>query len=219
MKQLVWIVLFVSLGLNLGLGYRVLSGRQATGDPTLRPDLERRGWTTPGSDRAWRRPSSSVLADSSGWANMARHRLDRLAVRLGLAGEQRERFTAVHLAAATEIRRQRLALYEARGHLYRLYTEPEIDRAAVAAAAEEIAVLQGHLDALVADVLFEELSLLDSEQRARYLALMPWEVGSGPEGGRRHGGSRLHRLSPETSQPGRHGRGVCDTVRGRPGGR
>ena len=126
---------------------------------------------------------------------------------------------AVHLTAATEIREQRLALYEARGHLYRLYTEPEIDRGAVAAAAEEMAALQGQLDALVADVLFEELSLLDAEQRARYLALMPWEVGIGPEGGRRHGGSRLHRLSPETSAPGGHGRGVRDTVRGGPRGR
>ncbi len=150
---------------------------------------------------------------------MARHRLSRLAARLGLAGEQRERFTAVHLAAATEIREQRLALYEARGNLYRLYTEPEIDRDAVGAAAAEIAVLQGRLDALVADVLFEELTLLDAEQRARYLALMPWEVGIGPEGGRRHGGSWQHRMQPDSSAPGRHGRGVRDTVRGRSSGR
>jgi len=219
MKQLIWIVLFISLGLNLGLAYRVLSGRQATGDPTLRPVTERREWTTPRGDRPWRRPSSSVLADSSGWAEMARNRLGRLAVRLGLAGEQRERFTAVHLAAATEIREQRLALYDSRSDLYRLYTEPEIDRDAVGAAAAEIAVLQGRLDALVADVLFEELTLLDAEQRARYLALMPWEVGSGPDSGRRHGGSRLHRMQPDSAAPGRHGRGVRDTIGGRPRGR
>lgn len=205
MKPFLWIVLFASLGLNAGLVWRVISERDKAGQTVRAADpavLER---SESFGARPWRRPSQAVLADSSRWSEMAQHRLDRLAQRLGLEGEQRRRFTAVHLQAATEIRRQRLAVSEARRELYRIYTASEIDRDAVAAAVAELTVRQGRLDALVAEVLSEELALLDRGQRERYLALMPWEVGGERPEAKHRGRERPPRWRHDPEP--RHGRG------------
>lgn len=211
MKRWGWIVLLVSLGLNLGFGIRLVGARREAAAPGSVPpwhdarfgDAER---GRSGSDdttgragrfgagrrtgRAGRGGGRPALTDSAAWADFAQHRFERLADRLELQDAQRNRFAAVHHEGSRQVREQGLHVHEARLRLHDLYRADHLAEDAIRRAVADLAVAQARMDSLVAEVLIAELELLDPDQRACYLDLIPWEQRHGQASGATRGHDR-----------------------------
>jgi hypothetical protein len=178
-----WLLL-LSLGLNVGLGLGLLSHRSTSETGSDPPRPQRSGFRF-----------QPTVWDSVYRAEQAHHRVGRLARRLGLAPEMGERLGRVHMEALPGIHRHRLAVHAARGRLHQAVLAPEPAPDSVRVLLEDLHRAQARLDSLVTETLLRELSLLSPEERARYLAMMPWDFGGGPRGpapGRR-GGLRSER--------------------------
>jgi len=171
MSRLTRLILLVSLGLNLGLGWAVL--RSVRSEPP-RPPLDGRDMRE--------RPAPD---DTASWHRMMERRVDRLASLLDLEPEQAARMQQLQKYNAPLVRAQRERIEAARQRVRDVADAEatEVIRGALAGLRHA----QGELDSLTQEFLLQEFTVLNPEQRARYLELLPldpWRSGrSGGPGG------------------------------------
>ena len=184
MKRIWLAVLMISVGLNLGLSWRLYQlGHAAAPAPqiALPPDGSPPGPGDEGPDPE----------------RMAHQRLERMAQDLGLSPQQKAAFAAIHHGTAEEFFQRRRAIMQQRRELRDLYVTGQIDHQDVMARQRQLSTMQAALDSIVVETMIQEVRLLTPEQRERYQQIMPWGV---PGGGGDHGGRR------RADRPGRGGR-------------
>lgn len=197
MKRLGWLVLLISLGLNLGLGYRLLT---AEGDPDReRPRFEGRSWHGHGP-RPEGRPGpdgppdmAAADRDSSRWLRIMAGRLRRVAERLDLTPGQMDVFRRAHQENAAGLLAQRREVERARARLHAVISGGAAEPDSVRHAIQDVGRQQAVLDSLITETMLEELKVLEPEQRARYLEILPVLRGSGPGRGQDRGGRHRNR--------------------------
>jgi Spy/CpxP family protein refolding chaperone len=177
MKRIWILILFISLGLNLGLGFRLLKdpggGRESS---HLEKGRNSRRFEGRWADR-----------DSTTRQEMFNRRIDAMADRLGLDSEQREVFRRVHIETGRLLMRKRIIISEKRDLLHDLVTREEVDQDGIRRAIAELGQEQAVLDSLVAETVLQEMAVLTPEQRAGYLEMLSFEM-DGPRGRRGRGG-------------------------------
>jgi Spy/CpxP family protein refolding chaperone len=170
------IVLLLSLGINLGLGWQLLRGPAAPPAPP------------PGrGDGALDVPTDSVHVE-----RFLGRRLDRLAARLDLSAPQREDLWRLHREDGLEILARRRELHRARAELQEALSVGEPTLAELQAAQRRLGALQADLDSVVVEIMYRERALMTPEQRQAYRVFFPsWRDGQRlrrePGAGRRGG--------------------------------
>ena len=184
------LILLVSLGLNLGLGWALFR--------TMRTEEPR----SPLTGRAWRaRPAPE---DTAAWHRMMQHRVERLSSLLELEPEQAAQLQRLQKANAPLVRAQRERIGIARQQVRTVADAGSPDGTGVRGALAGLRRAQAELDSLTQEFLMQELALMTPPQRARYLELLPldpWRssrsVGpdgpGGHDGDPRRSGNRRHR--------------------------
>jgi Spy/CpxP family protein refolding chaperone len=173
MNRVARLILLVSVGLNLGLGWAVL---RSVRDGEHRPSPAGRTWRD--------RPASE---DSAGWRRMMQHRVDRLSSLLDLEPEQAARLQQLQKSNAPLVRAQRERIEAARLQVRTVADADSYDGTVVRGALAGLRRAQADLDSLTQEFLMQELALMTAPQRARYLELLPldpWRSGrpDGPGG-------------------------------------
>lgn len=173
-----WVlILLISLGLNLGLGIRLLGERGGPGGRgEIRQDRDSRRWKNRWAER-----------DSAARIQMHSRRLDRIGDELKLSPQQRASFGRVHQETGGLLMRQRVLISEKREALRSLVADEGINRESIRAIIAELGQEQAVLDSLVAETMMQELDILEPGQRARYLEMLSFE-GRGTGTRRGHGG-------------------------------
>ncbi len=173
MKRAWFLLLALSVGLNGGLIYEKLSGRSDGPGP---------GMGTPRETG----PRLGPRFHPDGPPGFIRDRMGRIGTRLGLTDAQREEMASVLGEKMPALIEQRRKVDEARNALRKEYLRGNIDEAGVRAQVHLINQSQSRLDSLVVETMLGEVSVLNPEQRAAYLEMMPWDRGPhGPgKGGR-----------------------------------
>jgi len=176
-----WIVLLLSLGVNVGILLTLAVGGGEPG-PDGGPDgsgIERsRGPEGRGSGPPPDRPGPNGPPDEIRF-------LDRLADRFGLQGADRERFLTLQrtfFRQAFEARRQGAALQRELG---RELTVEEPDRQRIEQLIDGLARNRRDLDRSLADTILQTRGLLDGPQEAEYLGFIRHlreRMGRGREG-------------------------------------
>ncbi len=138
-----WIVLLLSLGVNVG----ILT--------TLAIDHLRRDDSPP--------------AATAGLSGRPGPRFQNLADRLGLEGERRERFLEIQRRAFESMREERQRLIGARLELRRELVSGSSDRPRIDARLAEVTAAQAALERALIDSLLETREVLDPEQQRMYL--------------------------------------------------
>ena len=178
MKRFGWLVLLVSLGVNLGLGYRLLSPPVPADDSTWnfaegkehpRSGQYSRGRRGGGPDDH----AGFSTRDSSQWRRIMSSRLERIAQRLELTPEQVATFRTTHQSNAPVLLAQRLKVDQTRDHLRAVIAGGAMDADLVRLAARDMASQQARLDSLITETMLLEMKILNSEQRAQYLQILP----------------------------------------------
>lgn len=157
MKRGWFLVLILSLGLNVGLiTAQFLDERagefSANGGP---PERYRGGKRTANPD--------TVIA----------RRLDIMTEALGLNREQRQRTEEIFhwIIPQTMVKREEVTAV--RRTLLTHYGDPELDPDRIRALVSKLSAAQAQLDSLVAEALLEEATVLSPDQRAKYIELTP----------------------------------------------
>jgi hypothetical protein len=183
-KRWLWPLLLVSLGLNIGLGFRLATAPEGG---TRVPDR---------SGRHVRHPDglSGAMADSAAWSERVERRLARLLDRLDLDEDARREFASAHRRNAARVWSLGRELHLARLELRAVAREPG-DPRRVRAAVRRLTTAQTAFDSVIAETLLSELDALPADRQARYLELLPWQrwgpsgKGDGPRHEMRHGGA------------------------------
>ena len=133
----------------------------------------------PGDPEAGADPAPPMLPE-------VERRLEDLADRLGLAGEERGRFLAIQRRFFRETFRQRQEVHRHQRALRQELIAPEPDRARVAEARERLSAARDELDRALVESILESRELLGPAQEAEYLRFVarlraPGE-GRGPGG-------------------------------------
>lgn len=177
MKKIWVLVLLISLGLNLGFGLRMFTDRGRSADRSG----HHRGERTHRFQGHW------AHGDSVARRQMFNQRMDRMADALGLDPDQREIFRRVHAETGRLLMRKRVVIAEKRDLLQDLVTSEVVDQDRIRTAIAELGQEQAVLDSLVAETVLQEMSVLDPDQRGRYLEMLSLEK-EGPGRMRGHGG-------------------------------
>jgi Spy/CpxP family protein refolding chaperone len=173
MKRGWTLILLVSLGLNIGLGLRLLRPGHPTGvqDPVALTDPA-------AAPPSWERPAPG---DSTAWSHYMGRRMQHLITRLDLRPDQVDGFRSAQAATGHLLREKRREVFQGRLQLRRMMAEDNADRQVLRQAMVALGRLQAEMDSLAADTLLREMEVLDPAQRAAYLDLLPTD-------GRRHDG-------------------------------
>lgn len=169
-RNWLFLALLLSVGINcglLGMGilrHRLLAGSAAP-DRFDRFDHSHRAERPPGRQGA------------------------RLADRLELAGEERERFLALQRTLAETVHAGRLRIDEARQDMRRELISPQPDRVRVEALLADIVRQQETLDRALVDNVLAARDLLDGEAEREYLRFVE-RFGGAFAGGRPPGPAR-----------------------------
>jgi hypothetical protein len=160
----IWVlILLISLGLNLGLGMRLI---RIQGQVPCGPDSIALG-EVPGPDGV---PAKN---DTISWRKLAGKRLDRLAAHLNLTPQQKEIFAQTRAEVGSRMMVRRSEMQEARNELLELVilesTPPETLRRSFL----DLAARQAEIDSVISEVLLQELEILDPDQRVQYLKMLP----------------------------------------------
>ena len=177
-----WVlVLLISLGLNLGLGLRLLGDRGGAG-----------GWRDSRENREFRGAHGRWAdQDSVARNKMFTRRMDHIADVLDLGPEQREAFRKVHMKTGRMLMQKRVLIAEKRDLLHGLVTGDNIDQEGIRGAIADLGRQQAVLDSLVAETVLQEMDVLEPGQRARYLEMLSFDKGAGgPRRGRGGRGAR-----------------------------
>lgn len=195
MSRVVRLLLLVSLGLNLGLGWAALRARGGgDGGPG------RDGPPPAAFGRNWReRPAPD---DTAAWRRMMHHRIERLEGLLDLDADQAARLRSLQ-AQNGPLMRQRREGVEAARQAVRA-AGAGFEDGSVRAALRDLRLAQAGLDSLAQEFLLQEFGVLTPSQRARYLEILPLDPWRSPRTGGRGG------LEGGPDEPGdgpRHGGG------------
>ena len=179
MKRIWVLVLLISLGLNVGLGLRLMKG-----DSRGRQRPHTRTWS-----ESHRFEGRWAHRDSAARRKMFSRRLERMSDTLGLDADQQEAFAKIHAETGHLLMTRRGIIAEKRTLLHDLVAREDVDRDQFRAAIAELGQQQAVLDSLVAETVLQEMAVLEPAQRGRYLELLPLERGErggpGGRGGRR----------------------------------
>ena len=152
MKRAVLVVtLIFSLGLNLGLLIRAYTPRAP--EPTMEP-VDGRAT----SDELVNRPRGRGQGLNP----------RRIADELGLEGEVLQRFREIRRDFFQQTQDHRRQVSQLQGELRELLSQPEIDRARVAATVDALGEAHRGLEGLFVDRYLATLEILDTEQREIY---------------------------------------------------
>lgn len=178
MKRIWVLILFISLGLNLGLGLRMFRDPGPAG----------RGMRTERDGKSRRAEGRWADRDSTTRLEMFNRRVDHMGDVLELDAGQREVFRRVHTETGRLLMRKRIIISEKRDLLHDLVTSPDVDQDGIRRAIAELGQEQAVLDSLVAETVLQEMAVLTPEQRAGYLEMLSFEM-NGPRGRRGRGGA------------------------------
>ena len=171
MKRLLVLALLISLGLNLGLAWRLHEGA----GPRER------------SARSSGSRMSPAVGDTQAWHERMDRRFRYLVKRLDLDEAQQEAFGLHRRQVEADVRGRTLVLESCREALRAEAARRPPDPAAVTAALAAVGRAEAALDSLVAVNLRTELEMLDPGQQAELLRMLPFErLGGGSGYG--HGG-------------------------------
>jgi Spy/CpxP family protein refolding chaperone len=185
MSRLTRLILLISLGLNLGLGWNLLRAQRAEGP---RPPVVGRGWR-----------DHPAPEDSASWHRLMQKRVDRLASLLALEPEQTAQLEQLQKSNAPLVRAQRECVEVARLRVREVAAADFGDDAVIRSALAGLRRAQAGLDSLTQEFLMQEFAVMTAPQRARYLELLPLDPWrSGRSGG--HGGP-----GDRAGEPGRSG--------------
>lgn len=192
MKRMIWLLLLLSLGLNLGLGYRLMKSDAPEGHRF--PGRDKGKWMQDRSTR-WNGPGAKMWdsrSDSTHWRQAMSRRLSHIAQRLELTPDQVAALESVQQENLQALFGYRLEVEEARAQLHDVIAAGTVDGDQVRSAIKEIGLRQARLDSLLTEAILVEMEILDQDQRGRYLQLLPVLRGEGPgrAGGRRSGNHR-----------------------------
>lgn len=182
------IALLLSLGINIGILAMLALHRP-------RP-----------ADDGWRGGGPQPVAEHREGPRGAPEGLERLADRLGLAGETRQRFIEIQLQhfQATHIDRRRLQ--DRRRAMRQEITARNPNRERLEELVEEVAVLQRGLERSLIGMILDTRELLDERQERMYLhflgRLRGFAAGGGGGGGGRSWQDRRPAGPPRGRQPG-----------------
>lgn len=196
MRRFGWLVLLISLGINLGLGYRLLKPWNPDHPRQGRDRTEIREDGSEGNHRQGRfdRGLETSPADSSQWRQVMVGRLERIARRLDLSPDQFQVLRTSQEANFPLFYAQRQKVEEARANLHGIISASAAEPDSVRVAIRYLGAQQARLDSLITEALLKELDILEPEQRARYLRLLPIMreegPGRGPGSGHRFGDRR-----------------------------
>ncbi len=177
-----WVlVLLISLGLNLGLGLRLLGDRPGKDGPPFS-----------GRDGEFRRTGGRWAdQDTSVRRKMFAQRMNHMAERLDLSPEQQVVFQEVHRETGRMLMQKRILIGKKRELLHTLVTSDRIDKDGIRVAIAGLGREQAVLDSLVAETVLQEMDVLEPGQRVRYLEMLSFEKEG--RAGRRGRGAPGHR--------------------------
>jgi Spy/CpxP family protein refolding chaperone len=187
MSRLTRLILLISLGLNLGLGWNVL---RATRAGEHRP---------PEAGRAWR--EHPAPEDTASWHRLMKKRVERLASLLVLEPEQTAQLEQLQKSNAPLVRAQRERVEAARLRVRETAAADSSDDTVIRGALAGLRRAQAEMDSLTQEFLMQEFAVLTAPQRTRYLELLPldpWRSGrpggpGGRDGAPGRSGNRRHR--------------------------
>ena len=213
MKRFGWLILLISLGLYLGLGWRILNqlgNQRADGGPSYNSDASGRPW---GKGRAGEGGRSGMNlsdkrrgdffrpapGDSGAWREVMERRLERITRRLDLSPSQVESFRITHREAAIQFRNHRRQVEAAEDYMFSLASRSPVEPDSIRAAVRDLGHRRSLLDSLVTEAMLKELDSLNPGQREMYLRILPWSRSGGVESGR--SGYRQYRKSGRQECP------------------
>jgi Spy/CpxP family protein refolding chaperone len=191
-----WLVLLISLGLNLGLGLRLWKATE-TGpreERTERWSGRRGNFTHREGEQGLRERFPTDQGDTSAWRGIMSRRLDRMAERLDLTPEQVQFLHRSQEANFPRFVDQRVQLEAARNRLHGIIFQSEVDPDSVRTAIRTVGIQQARFDSLITEALLKEMDILEPAQRTGYLRLLPVMRDSGP--GREHRSGRRSKNRP-----------------------
>lgn len=168
-RWVLWIVLLLSLGVNVGILLTLALDRGGGGGTEETVEIPRDLTRELGTEAAGERPGFEPPGPRGGGPMRV---LERLADRLELTGEPRERFLDLQrsfLRTGFEGRRQRWRLER---ELRRELTAPEPDRQRVEALVDELAATFRDMERNLASTVLETRDLLGPEQERLYLGFL-----------------------------------------------
>src|SRR3972149_4311191 len=115
----------------------------------------------------------------------AEKRQAAFAKKLGLSPEQREMMGQEEQRFRSAAEGARKELIEKRKGLLKVLSEEEPDRAAIDTILSEIVATQGRIEAQAVEHILNEKSVLDKEQKARFMGLLEKRLGAHSHAGRR----------------------------------
>lgn len=168
MNRLLRLLLLVSIGLNLGLGWAVLrEGDGRRGSPGR-----------PATDRAWRdRPAPG---DTAAWRRVMDHRLERLAEMLDLEPAQADQLQRLQQQNGPLMRAARQRVEDGRDSVRAAVDRDAFGEGGVRDALRDLRRAQADLDSLAQEFLLQEFAVLTPAQRVRYADILPMDPGRGP---------------------------------------
>ena len=173
MKRGWFLLLALSVGLNVGLLYSALFGARGAAQAVPEPApafIE--GGPAPPPDAP---PCESCDAPCG-------ERLLRLTRHLELGEEQHAHLAQVLDKTMPQIIAARASVQEARRAVQAEYNTDRPDPARVHTAVRAMNAAQARLDSLVAETMLQEIGVLTPEQMHRYLERLPWARCGGPTG-------------------------------------
>lgn len=157
MKKTWMFVLLLSLGCNLGLGYRLWQSQ----NPHILSHSETSGKFGPSRpDSLWR-------------DNMIDRRLQHMTKALHLRPGQVVAMKAIQFSGGEKIRARGRRLKELRDGLRDLLLDQPANPKRLRAAMHRMGREQAELDSMVTETVLDELKILDEDQREAYLDMLP----------------------------------------------
>ncbi len=185
MKRGWFLLLALSVGLNAGLLYSVLSAPRDRGFLAPPPFIEQPGVPPlrpigrPGA------PSPPHEPDVPPVPETARRRLEEMQRRLQLDASQHEAMERVITETLPLILSARWEVQQARRDVHDAYRGRSPDPARVHESIRAMNRRQAILDSLVAEAMLKESALLDEDQMRRYFDWLRWGRPEPPPGPRR----------------------------------
>lgn len=167
------ILLLLSVGLNLSLGYRLWRGTAVVEEQA------------PVSVEGHHREFPRTEPDSLWQHGMMDRRLRHMTEALNLRPQQVQALQDIQRQSGGMVRRGGRDLFDMRRRMRELFKAPQPDPEQVRSVIQAMGRRQAQLDSLVTETIMQEMAVLDPGQREAYLEMLP--MGGGRFGGRSRG--------------------------------
>lgn len=177
-KRIVYILLAMSLGINIGLISTSL--------------LHKTGERRPGPG-----PGAGPPVDPR---RMVEHHVTRMTLHLGLSPEQQKAIRSLLERSAPQQTHLQLEVQKTSRRLADAFSAPEFDEKRFFALVREASDARSRLDFLSAEMLVGEASVLTPEQRRMFAEVAP-TIHAGPQRPQRDGGPPRRGRGPRGNEP------------------